>query len=275
MPVRAYAYALAAIALWGTLAVLSVHLSVVPPFLLVGLALTIGGICSLPRVREWRVPPSTLALGVTGIFVYHLCLFLALRRAPAVEANLLNYLWPLLIVVLSPLFLPGVRLRSRQVLAGVIGFSGAALVVTHGSIHVELRYATGYLLALLAAFLWATYSLLTKRVRPFPSAAVGLFCAVSGVLSLLAHAAFEPAATLRSIDLARIALLGVGPMGAAFFFWDAAMKAGDPRIIGALAYMTPLLSTTLLILFGGGVWSVTVGVGMAAIVVAAIVGATA
>lgn len=274
MPLRAYAHALAAIALWATLALLSVKLASVPPLLVVGGALTIGGVCGLPRAREWRVPPSTLALGVYGIFVYHFCLFLALRRAPPVEANLLNYLWPLLIVVLSPLIIPGVRLGVRHVVAAIFGFLGAGLVVTRGTIHVELRHASGYALALLAAVIWSTYSLLTKRVRPFSSAAVGLFCLVSGALALAAHAAFEPAATLHRRDLAWLAVLGVGPMGAAFFLWDAAMKEGDPRIVGALAYLTPLLSTTLLIAFGGGTLTAPAALGMVAIVAAAIVGAT-
>jgi drug/metabolite transporter (DMT)-like permease len=50
---------------------------------------------------------STLLLGVYGLFGYHFLLFLALRSAPPLEANLVNYLWPLLIVVLAPVLLPG------------------------------------------------------------------------------------------------------------------------------------------------------------------------
>ena len=40
-------------------------------------------------------------------------------------------------------------------------------------------------------------------------------------------------------------------MGAAFYLWDIAMKRGDPRVTGVLAYATPLLSTALLLLFTG------------------------
>ena len=101
--------ALGAIALWATLASLGVALAHVPPFLLTGLALVIGSVPAWPLARQWRVPASTLALGVYGLFGFHFLLFVALRHAPPVEANLVNYLWPLLIVVLAPLFLPGVR----------------------------------------------------------------------------------------------------------------------------------------------------------------------
>jgi drug/metabolite transporter (DMT)-like permease len=48
-----------------------------------------------------------------------------------------------------------------------------------------------------------------------------------------------------------VLLLGLGPMGASFFLWDRALKDGDPRIVGALSYLTPMLSTLWLVLLGG------------------------
>ncbi|MDN3578883.1 EamA family transporter [Chitinimonas viridis] len=245
--------ALAAILLWGSLALISVRLSSVPPFLLVGVALCIGGLCGLPRWRDWRIPGKTLLLGCYGLFGYHFCLFLALRHAPALEANLINYLWPLLIVLLSPLILPNMRLTGRHVLGGLLGLSGCVLIVLgKGVVSLGSQHLLGYVLAAIAAVMWATYSLLTQRVPPFPTGAVGGFCMASGLLSLLAHAALEPAYRIGATEWAWLGLLGLGPMGAAFFLWDAALKRGDARAIGTLAYLTPLLSTGLLAAFGGG-----------------------
>ncbi len=267
--------ALGAIALWATLATLGVSLSHVPPFLLTGLALLIGSMVALPLsrfdFRQWRVSPATLALGIYGLFGYHFLLFTAFRHAPPVEANLVNYLWPLGIVVMAPLFLPGVRLGFMHVSAALLGFGGAALVILGGRT-VTGGFAWGYLPALGAAFVWASYSLMTKRVRPFPTAAIGLFGLVSGVLSLVCHALMEPAVRLSSRDWGLITLMGLGPLGAAFFLWDAALKRGDARHIGLLSFLTPLLSTLLLLAVRGERPSATVGIAAAMIVGGAVLG---
>ena len=215
-----------------------------------------------------------LALGVYGLFAYHFLLFIALRHAPAVEANLVNYLWPLLIVVLSPVLLPGVRLRPAHVLAALLGFGGAAIAIVGGR-ELSGELAWGYLPALAAAFIWASYSLLTKRVAAFPTTAIGLFGLVSGVLSLLCHWALEPAATLQWRDWGLLALLGLGPLGASFFLWDKALKLGDARQIGILSYITPLASTSLLVLVSGRPFSGSIVLATVMILGAAVLGVRA
>lgn len=260
-------YALAAIALWSTLAWLSLKLAHVPPFLLVGSALAIGSLVSIGQLRAWRASPRLLALGVYGLFGFHFLLFLALRHAPPVEANLVNYLWPLLIVVLAPLFLRGYRLTVRHVAAALMGLTGAALLVTSGGqVEFNASHALGYALALGSAFIWATYSLATKRAGAFPTATVGLFAAASALLALALHAWLEPTYAYTARDLPWLVLIGAGPMGAAFFLWDAALKRGDPRRIGTLAYLTPMLSTLVLAASGEGRLTIAAIAAMALIV---------
>ena len=263
--------ALGAIALWATLASLGVALAHVPPFLLTGLALVIGSVPSWPLARQWRVPASTLMLGVYGLFGFHLLLFVALRHAPALEANLVNYLWPLLIVVLAPVVLPGMTLRPVHVVAALVGFVGAALAIVGGR-GLAGGFAWGYVAAAGSAVIWATYSLGTRRVAPFPTAAVGLFGLVSGALSLACHAAFEPSVALSARDMILITITGLGPLGAAFFLWDAALKRGDPRRIGILSYLTPLASTLLLAATTGRPPTVWVAAAALLIVGAAVIG---
>lgn len=270
--------ALAAIALWGSLAPLGVSLGHVPPFLLTGCALLFGSLIGLVlskgRVQQWRVPSSTLALGVYGLFGFHFLLFIALRHAPPVQANLVNYLWPLGIVLMAPLFLPGVRLHRLHVVAALLGFAGAALAIVGGR-DLQGGFAWGYLPALGSAFIWASYSLLTQRVPAFPSAAIGLFGVVSGLLSLLCHALLESPVDLSPRDWALLAAMGLGPLGGAFYLWDAALKRGDARQIGVLSFLTPLLSTLALLWLRGEWPSTSVVLAAALIIGAAVLGARA
>ena len=178
--------ALIAIALWSSLAVLGTLLAHVPPFLLTGFALLVGSVPAWPFFRKWRVSWSALALGVYGLFGFHFFLFIALRHAPVVEANLVNYLWPLGIVLMAPLFLPGIKLTATHLIAVFAGFLGAAIAILGDALFTSglqgltsKGFAWGYILAVASAFIWASYSLMGKRMsvqgRGFPTAAIGLF----------------------------------------------------------------------------------------------------
>ncbi|MDM0017289.1 DMT family transporter [Variovorax saccharolyticus] len=274
--------ALAAIALWATLASLGASLAHLPPFLLTGLALIIGSVLSWPLAlrdrRAWAVPARTLALGVYGLFGFHFLLFIALRHAPPVEANLVNYLWPLFMVVLAPVLLPGMSLRRLHVVAALLGFAGAAIAILGargGDSGAAAGSYWGFLPALGSAFIWASYSLWTRRVPAFPTSAIGLFGLVSGALALLCHALLEPSALLSTRDWMLVALCGLGPLGAAFFFWDLALKRGDARQIGILSYITPLASTALLLLVTGRPPSWSIALAAVLIISAAVMGTRA
>jgi drug/metabolite transporter (DMT)-like permease len=271
--------ALAAITLWSSLAPLGVSLAHVPPFLLTGCALLIGSLIGLVltggRVQQWKVPLPTLALGLYGLFGYHFLFFIALRNAPPVQANLVNYLWPLGIVLMAPLFLPGMRLHGLHIAAAFLGFAGAALAIVGGR---DLQgdgmggWAWGYLPALGSAFAWSSYSLLTRRVPAFPSSAIGLFGLVSGLLSLVCHALLETPVALTTHDWLLLIAMGLGPLGASFYLWDAALKRGDARQIGLLSFITPLLSTLALLWLRGEWPSVSVLLAAAMIIGAAVMG---
>lgn len=248
-----------AILLWSTLALLTALAGPVPPFLLTALAFAIAGMLGLavqllrrenplPALRQ---PAPVWLLGVGGLFGYHALYFLALQTAPAVEANLINYLWPLLIVVFAGL-LPGERLGRPQLLGAVAGLAGT-LVLVSGGHGPDLRGAAlpGYGAALAAAVTWAGYSVLSRRFGNVPTRAVTFFCLATSGLAGLCHLGFEPRIWPQGTGawLAVLAM-GLGPVGGAFFVWDHGVKRGDIQRLGALSYATPLLSTALLILAG-------------------------
>ena len=282
---QANLFALSAIALWAMLAWLGISLAHVPPFLLTGVCLLIGSLIALPLswkngkldLSSWKMPWPHLLLGVYGLFGYHFLFFIALRHAPPVQANLVNYLWPLGMVVLAPLVLPGARLTMLHVLAACMGFAGAGVAILGGRVDsVSLGFAWGYIPAAGSAFIWASYSLLCKRLavqgQSFATVAIGLFGLVSGLLSLICHALLEPSVRLSGQDVMLLIALGLGPLGAAFYLWDAALKRGDAQQIGILSYITPLASTALVLLVTGQALSWSISLAAALIVGAAALG---
>lgn len=243
-----------ALAFWAFLAVLARMAVGVPPLQLTALGFAVGGLLGLAwiaargRLSALRQPPIAWLHGVGGLFGYHALYFAALGWAPPAEANLLNYLWPLLIVLLSAPLL-GLRLGPQRLLGVVMGFAGS-LVLLAGGARFAPEAWLGFALALACAFTWALYSVLARKLRDVPNEAVAGFCLASAALGLLAHALFESWVWPDARQWLAIALLGAGPVGAAFFLWDVGMKRGDPRLLGTLAYGVPVASTLLLALGG-------------------------
>lgn len=249
---------LTSILMWSLLAALTVATGKIPPFQLAAITFAIGAMIGpvawLWRPagwRAWRQPLAAWALGVGGLFGYHALYFVALRLAPPAEAGLLNYLWPLLIVLFSS-FLPGERLAMHHVIGAVLGLIGTVVLFAgNSSISYEPGQLPGLFAAFIAAFVWAGYSVLSRRMASVPTDAVAGFCFATAVLSAIIHLAIETTVWPETpLQWLAIIALGIGPVGAAFFAWDIGMKRGDIRVLGAASYATPLLSTGFLIFVG-------------------------
>jgi drug/metabolite transporter (DMT)-like permease len=248
-----------AIVLWALLALFTTGAAGVPRFQLLALTLGLAGGGSLlglallapRRLRRLRQPAAPWLLGTLGIFGYHGFYYVALDRAPPVDASLIAYLWPLLIVLFAGL-LPGERLQGRHVTGALLGLFGAGVLVTRGGTGPALdpAHLDGYLAAAACALTWSTYSVLNRRFGSVPTETVAGFCAVGAVMALICHLLFETWVAPQGIQWLAIIGLGAGPVGAAFFFWDHGTKHGNIGLLGVLSYAAPLLSTILLIAFG-------------------------
>jgi len=238
--------ALLAIAMWASLASLTVALNGLPPLYLTGVSLFIGGALSLPWIRYWSFSWKALAVGTYGQFTYHVLYIIALRNAPAANANLVHYAWPLLTVLLAPLAGRGGRLKPVDVLAGLVAFGGLSFAMLD-AVDLSMRWYSGYGFALAAAVVWATYSIAEARSTSSSPVDVGPACMVSGVLALLGHFWLEPAVQPSGEQWILLLALGIGPTGGAFYLWSLALRRGEPRVIGVVSYITPLLSTAVLL----------------------------
>lgn len=247
-----------AIFLWSCLALLTTLTEGIPPFELLTLSFAVAFVASvvilgrrgLGGFSSWRQPWSVWATGFVGIFVYHALYFFALKAAPAAEASLINYLWPLLLVLLSA-FAAGEKLHKRQVLGAVLGLAGTAFIMQQrGSDTSAAMPIPGYLAAFGCALIWAGYSVFNRRFREVPSSTIGGICGMSAAAGLACHLAFEITVWPDARQWTAIVVLGLGPAGLAFFAWDHASKHGSLATLGALSYLAPLISTVLLIVVG-------------------------
>lgn len=254
---RATAIGFIAVLLWALLALFTVGSAPVPPLQLNAICFGIGGAIGVIWVtvtggagRLRHVSWKVYAFGTLGLFGYHALYFSALRLAPAAEAGLIAYLWPLLIVLFSGL-LPGERLRRGHVLGALAGFAGAALIVTRGGAGFSGSALPGYGLALLCALTWSGYSVLSRRLGAVPTESVAVFCLATAALSLPLHLALEETAWPDgATGWGAMLALGLGPVGLAFYVWDIGVKRGDIQLLGTSSYAAPLLSTVILVLAG-------------------------
>lgn len=251
-------YGVAAIVLWSLLAWMALFTSDLPPFQVLAISFSIGGICGMLwtasrnawRARVFMQPLPAFALALFALFGYHALYFVSFRYAPAVEVNLINYLWPLLIVVFAA-FLPGVRLTAGQIAGTALGLFGVLLMVTRGQgIQLDEAYLFGYLAALAAALTWSAYSVINRRFQGVPSTAVSFVCVVVALLAAIIHFATEPMQMPSIKQWLVLIAMGIGPVGVAFLLWDHGTKHGDIAVLGTLSYGAPVLSTFILLMSG-------------------------
>ena len=257
MKLRATLIGFTAILMWSFLALFTAASGTMPPFQLSAICFAIGSIPGIvvlilnpSRLPLLKQPAKVWIVGIAGLFGYHFLYFTALRNAPAVEAGLIAYLWPLLIVVGSAL-LPGERLRWYHIVGALAGLCGTFLIVGRNGINFDGAYAVGYGAAFLCAFTWSGYSLLTRRFDAVSTDVVTGFCMATSILSLICHLGLETTVWPETVSQwIAVAGLGLFPVGAAFYAWDYGVKNGDIQILGAASYAAPLLSTLNLTLFG-------------------------
>jgi drug/metabolite transporter (DMT)-like permease len=275
-----------AIGLWSALALLTKFAGAIPPFELLSLSFSVAFIASAmvilrkgrAGIRSLRQPWPAWVCSFIGIFAYHALYFFALGAAPAAQVSLINYLWPLLIVLFSTLsrkrraapsflvplggragrspalgaFITRSGFQSRQLLGALLGFLGIALVIFSGDA-ASMRAGgaiAGYLAAAGCALVWSLYSVANRRFLEVPSDLIGGVCALVAIAGACFHIAIEQTVWPTGHQWVAILLLGIGPVGLAFFAWDHATKHGHVALLGAIGYVAPLLSTFFLVLFG-------------------------
>lgn len=270
---RAAALALGAVLLWATWPTLAMLASPAPPFLVFGLAAAVGFIVSFAlsvrqgrHVAFLRTPPRTLALVALGLLTNNVLYLFAMPRVGPAEANVIAYLWPVMLVAILTC-LRRERLGPVRLAGIALGFAGAACAI--GPTFERGFDPAGALLAFLSGLTFAVYAAVRSRGREEHDV-IGPSMGPLALLALGLHWVFETPVQLTPIQWLAIAGIGIAPLTLSNALWDRANRTGYTATISGIAYLTPLAALLLLAVFGVGAVSFGAAVGAVLVVIGAL-----
>ncbi|WP_337269650.1 DMT family transporter [Oryzifoliimicrobium ureilyticus] len=247
------------VVLWATETMLVTLTTSIPPLQTVTLSFFFAAamspfvwlITGAHPLEAFRQPPRVWVLTVGSLVGYHGCIYYATQQAPPTAAALLQSTTPL-IIVLASAFLPGERLRWWHVVGAMIGFLGVLLLVDTAE-STSVTHSSVFYLALIgiAAGFWGLYSVIARLLPDVPSTALGMFYAVSGLITFFAHLTLETWVAPTPLEWIAIAGLGVFPMGLAIYLWDYGLKKGDMQALGAFSYVEPFIGAVFVAICTG------------------------
>ncbi len=200
-----------------------------------------------PLTELRAVPLGYYVAGIIGMVTHGLTWVAALQQAPPLEATLIIYLWPLLVVIFTTIALRQ-RLRWYHGLGGAIGLLGTVLMMMGRGLNLDhFTLLPGHGWALLCALSWSVFAALSARQKQFSSDIYSIIF----LISCLGNAAYwwwgldAPAAPTRSLIIVVCAAL---PTVMAYMLWDFGTKHGDTQLIGVASFLTPVLAACYLVL---------------------------
>ncbi|HWR98467.1 MAG TPA: EamA family transporter [Candidatus Methanoperedens sp.] len=206
-----------------------------------------------PLAALMRLPGRVVAAGFVGVALYTVLLALALFSASPADlgqVNLLNYLWPIWIVVFAGLLLPGRHGGAAALAGALLGFAGVLVARGPGGLLRIPEQWAPHLLALVAGALWALYCVLLRRWRvPEEQDGTALnfgLCAVLSAALALWRGEWSQLGPVGAEGVFWVVFGGVGPVGLAYHWWESGMKLGNAHLLGTLAYLIPVGSSVIL-----------------------------
>jgi drug/metabolite transporter (DMT)-like permease len=206
-------------------------------------------------IRHWKV---VLFLGFTGVAGFNTLVYIAVQYTDSINASLMNAATPMMIVVLSIVFLREAFswLRGMGILISLIG---VLWIVCHGSwvTLLAMSFNPGDLWMLLAVLLWAIYSVgVRKAAGRFPANELLLLTVALSVLVLIPCSIIELSWTKRSIHWSWGTISGVFYIGCfaslvAFSLWNKAVALIGPSKCASFLNLIPLFSAIFATWFTG------------------------
>jgi drug/metabolite transporter (DMT)-like permease len=262
---------LLALAVWSTFGVMFLFVKTLPVFEVLGVVFFMAYACFtiLQLMRKenicsyWHQPFSYYAFWLAGAGLYTVLIYIAFKMAPIFEANILNYLWPILLVLFAALIYKD-PLPLNRIIGMMLGFAGAVIILVppHGEA-LFLNFSAGHFIAILAAIVWALYSVLTRN-RNYPQGFQAPMFLILSLICFVVHLGFEN--TVMPDLKEWVFLFLLGGLRISYALWDYGMKKGNVTLLASMSYFLPLISSVFLISFGERPAHPLIGLGAALII---------
>ncbi len=197
--------------------------------------------------KQWNMlkqPLIVWLIGVLGVCGSDFTYVMAMKYAPPAHVDFIDYLWPFMVIVFSG-FLPQERFTIRHIVGGALALVGVCMLLTSGE-GLQWDYMPGYIYAFIAASIWCLYTLFSRWYQKMPAEMVGIYYGVGALFALVLHQQQEVFVMPNVYEMFLILGLGLSS-GLAALLWVLSTQKGNVKLLGVLAYFTPLLSMLLLV----------------------------
>lgn len=246
-----------ALAVWSLYAlVVSELVNNLPVFETLFLMFATGFVAMSIRItlkKRWHLLKQPLwiwIVGILGVCGSDIAYVTAVKYAPPAHVDFIDYLWPFLVILFTS-FLPKERFTWQHLIGGFLGLLGVFLLLTGGKglLGFQNSYLQGYLLALTAALIWSTYTVVSRNHPETPIEMIGMYCGIGMLLSGGLHCQFETWVMPSGSQGVMVGLLGLSS-GIAYLLWSYGTQKGNIKLLSVLAYFTPVISMGLLVFCG-------------------------
>jgi len=181
-------------------------------------------------------------MGFLGVFLYTLFLSGAISLLRAQEAYIINYLWPVMILIFASVILKE-KITKRKIVSIICSFVGVSIVITGGDL-LNLKFGNfyGILLAVFGAVTYGLFSVTGKKQDYEKYTSMTIYYIFGFVYAVVSVLFFSEIPKISIYQLAGLFWLGFFTSGLAFVFWFLALKHGDTAKMSSMIFLTPFLS---------------------------------
>ena len=191
---------------------------------------------------------NAVFLGFLGAYLYYIFLYFGYAQAKGLEVLILQYTWPIFVVIFAYFFI-NEKLTLSRIIALMFGFVGILIILTKGDIFsISFDKIKINLIVLIGASFYAIFSVLGKKANYEQFTMVTIFFFTATIASFFSMIIFSDFKTLTIDSLFPVFLNGIFINGISYVFWFKALKYGKVSSVAQAVFFVPILSSVFLLL---------------------------